>query len=54
MTVIEEIPYSRAVPSALGGWINRNAPVLCVFAAIFAGWELAVRFSFHRTVLKPS
>jgi NitT/TauT family transport system permease protein len=43
MTVIEEIPYSRAVPSALGGWINRNAPVLCVFAAIFAGWELAVR-----------
>ena len=43
MTVIEEIPYSRAVPSALGGWINRSAPVLCVFAAIFAGWELAVR-----------
>jgi NitT/TauT family transport system permease protein len=43
MTIIEEIPYSRAVPSALGGWINRNAPVLCVFAAIFAGWELAVR-----------
>src|SRR6202048_4102193 len=43
MTVIEKLPYSRAVPSALGGWINRNAPVLCVFAAIFAGWELAVR-----------
>src|ERR1700738_4259880 len=43
MTVIEEIPYSRAVPSALGGWINRNAPVLCLFPATLAGWELAVR-----------
>jgi NitT/TauT family transport system permease protein len=43
MTVIEEIPYSPAVPTALGGWINRNGPVVGVFAAIFAGWEVAVR-----------
>ncbi len=43
MTVIEEIPYSPAVPTALGGWINRNGPVIGVFAAMFAGWEIAVR-----------
>src|SRR3974390_1643833 len=43
MTVIEETPYPPAEASAVGGWINRNGPVIGVFVAIFAGWEIAVR-----------
>src|SRR5262245_21036692 len=42
MTTAEEV-YAPAQPGRLGGWINRNGPVLGAFAAIFALWEIAVR-----------
>ena len=42
MTTAQEI-YSPTAPGRLGGWINRNGPVLGAFAAIFALWEIAVR-----------
>jgi NitT/TauT family transport system permease protein len=43
MTVIDEVPYSPAASTAVGDWINRNAPVVGVFVVIFAAWEVAVR-----------
>src|ERR1700738_3689993 len=43
MTTVQEVTYSPVTPGRLGGWINRNGPVLGVFAAIFALWEIAVR-----------
>ena len=42
MTTVEEVSYSPVTPGRLGGWINRNGPVLGVFAAMFALWEIAV------------
>jgi len=42
MTTVEEISYSPVTHGRLGGWINRNGPVICVFAVIFALWEIAV------------
>ena len=35
--------YSPATSGGLPAWISRNAPVLGIFAVIFALWELAVR-----------
>jgi NitT/TauT family transport system permease protein len=43
MTTAEEIAYSPVTSGRFGGWINRNGPVLGVFALIFALWEIAVR-----------
>ena len=43
MTTVEELSHSPAAPGRLGGWISRNGPVLGVFAAVFALWEIAVR-----------
>lgn len=43
MTAVQEAAYSSARSGALAGWINRNGPVLMVFAAIFSLWEIAVR-----------
>jgi NitT/TauT family transport system permease protein len=41
MTTVEEA-HLPAAPGRLAGWINRNAPVLGVFAVIFILWEIAV------------
>jgi NitT/TauT family transport system permease protein len=43
MTAVPEAAYPLATSRPLAGWINRNGPVLAVFAAIFALWEIAVR-----------
>src|SRR5260370_3754883 len=43
MTTVEEVHYSPVTAGRLGGWINRSGAVLCVFAVIFALWEIAVR-----------
>ena len=43
MTTVEELSHAPAAPGRLGGWISRNGPVLGVFAAVFALWEIAVR-----------
>ncbi|HEY4855655.1 MAG TPA: ABC transporter permease, partial [Xanthobacteraceae bacterium] len=43
MTAVPEAAYPLAASRPLAGWINRNGPVLAVFAAIFALWEIAVR-----------
>jgi NitT/TauT family transport system permease protein len=42
MTTVEEVPYSPVALGRLGGWINRNGPVLAVFAVMFGLWEIAV------------
>src|SRR5262249_28283768 len=43
MTAVPEAAYAPATSGALAGWIGRNGPVLAVFGAIFALWEIAVR-----------
>jgi NitT/TauT family transport system permease protein len=43
MMTVQEVTFSPVTPGRLGGWINRNGPVLGVFAAVFALWEIAVR-----------
>ena len=43
MTAVPETAYPPAASGVLAGWVNRNGPVLAVFAAIFALWEIAVR-----------
>ena len=40
MTTITAAP--EATPGKLAEWAGRNAPVLAIFAAIFALWEIAV------------
>jgi NitT/TauT family transport system permease protein len=42
MTTVEEISHAPP-PSRLGGWVNRNGPVVGVFAILFTLWEIAVR-----------
>ena len=53
MTTAQEI-YSPTAPGRLGGWINRNGPVLGAFAAIFALWEIAVRALHVPDYILPS
>jgi NitT/TauT family transport system permease protein len=40
------MPKPKTVSSGLGAWITRQGPVVAIFMAIFAVWELAVRL-FH-------
>src|SRR6476620_3334584 len=42
MSLAQAVP-SPATPSKLAVWINRNGPVLAIFALVFAVWEVAVR-----------
>ena len=42
MSLAQAVP-SPATPSKLAIWINRNGPVLAIFALVFAVWEVAVR-----------
>jgi len=42
MSLAHAIP-SPAAPGRLATWINRNGPVLAIFALVFALWEIAVR-----------
>ncbi|HZD63515.1 MAG TPA: hypothetical protein VE200_12060, partial [Xanthobacteraceae bacterium] len=35
--------HAPAAPGKLATWINRNGPVLAIFALVFALWEVAVR-----------
>src|SRR5689334_14223 len=36
------MPKPKSVSSGVGAWIARQGPVLAIFVAIFALWELAV------------
>src|SRR5262249_48928727 len=40
------MPKPKTGFGGLGAWMTRQGPVLAIFAAIFAVWELAVRL-FH-------
>jgi NitT/TauT family transport system permease protein len=43
MTTVVAADNAPLTASRAAGWINRNGPVLAVFAAIFALWEIGVR-----------
>ena len=48
---------ATAAPATSGGlaeWINRNAPVLAIFAVVFASWEAAVRLLSVPDYILPS
>ncbi len=43
MTTVIAASDAPLASSCVAGWVNRNGPVLAVFTAIFALWEIAVR-----------